>query len=401
MHRLSIAQAIGLVVSTAEAHRPRAVGFSPVVCPRLKVAYCPRLHSPPPAPAGADRGEPFWRVEGSGLPRGAGPGAGLVGCAEFGNRDVPPRRYGLNGLTANGRRRLQQGCSLLEEQRSLLSFWTITLPDHAMWEVIDRDLWPRFQQTIRHRLHLALRRAGLPPLALAVAEIHPSRSGRMVQAMPHLHVLFRGRKGRRDAWAFSPRDLDRIIVAALKACGIVVEEVKSAGNVQSIRRSVRRYLSKYVSKASHVFQTEMEPEGLGSPNGCPRQWWFMTRELLALVLEATGSLPAPFLAWLCDRARPAARGQLYVVQRVPIPDPRAPSVWLVSFRSPWALFLCWEAYEKAVILGPDPSRPTVRHDRLKPQLHSFQHQHLREAGSLGRPGAARHYERPLCERHPE
>lgn len=374
--RLSIAQAVGLVAAAAEPHRSPAVGFSPMVCPRLKVAYIPRLHSPPPPMAAGEEGDQFWRREGSGLARRDGAGPGLVGCAEYGTRDVPPRRYGLKGLTAAGRRRLQQGCSLLEEQRSLLSFWTITLPDAAMAEVIEQDLWPRFQQTIRHRLHLALKRRGLPPLALAVAEIHPQRSGRMVQAMPHLHVLFRGRQSSRHGWAFSPMDLDRMIVAALKACGIIVEELKSAGNVQSIRRSVRRYLSKYVSKASHVFETAEPVEGLGSPNGCPRQWWFMTRELLALVLEATGQLPAIFLAWLCDRARPPARGQLYAVQRVPVADPRAPAIWLVSFRSPWALFLCWESFERAVILGPDPSRPIRRHDRPHPVEHPEQHQQL-------------------------
>lgn len=374
--RLTIAQAVGLVVATSEPHRSPAVGFSPVVCPRLKVAYIPRLHSPPPPMAAGEEGDQFWRREGSGLARRDGAGSGLVGCVEFGTRDVPPRRYGLKGLTANGRRRLQQGCSLLEEQRSLLSFWTITLPDDAMAKVIELDLWPRFQQTIRHRLHLALKRRGLPPLALAVAEIHPQRSGRMVQAMPHLHVLFRGRLSRREHWAFTPSELDRMILSALKACGIIAEEVKSAGNVQSIRRSVRRYLSKYVSKASHVFESAEPVEGLGSPNGCPRQWWFMTQELLHLVLDATGQLPATFMAWLCDRARPSARGQLYTVQRVPVADPRAPSIWLVSFRSPWALFLCWEAYEKAVILGPDPIRPTIRHGCPRPFIHPEQHQHL-------------------------
>jgi hypothetical protein len=374
--RLSIAQAIGLVVATSEPHRSPAVGFFPVVCPRLKVAYIPRLHSPPPPMAAGEEGDQFWRREGSGLARRDGAGPGLVGCVESGTRDVPPRRYGLKGLTANGRRRLQQGCSLLEEQRSLLSFWTITLPDAAMAEVLERDLWPRFQQTIRHRLHLALKRRGLPPLALAVAEIHPQRSGRMVQAMPHLHVLFRGRLSSREPWAFSPEQLDRMILSALKACGIIVEAVKSAGNVQSIRKSVRRYLSKYVSKASHVFESAEPVEGLGSPNGCPRQWWFMTRELLELVLEATGQLPAPFMAWLCDRARPSARGQLYTVQRVPVADPRAPSIWLVSFRSPWALFLCWEAYEEAVILGPDPSRPVRPHDGTLPLLHSLRDQYV-------------------------
>ena len=354
--RLTIAQAVGLVSDAAFARRPPAAGFSPRIDPRLRVAYCPRLHSPPP--------RPFYNsvqriqlclplpVFGSG-DAGA---AGLVGCAESVQRDCPPRRYGLNGLTATGRRRLTAGCCLLEERRRLLSFWTITLPPEVMVELLELDSWHVFQNAIRHRLVRRLEQRGLQPLVLAVAELHPERSIEAGQALPHLHVLFQGKAVGATTWALDRADLDELIVLALAAAGVVVESLPWAGNVQAIRKSVRRYLSKYVSKSSHVFKGVGFLAMIGDPRLCPRQWWFMSRPLLAMIEAATRCLPAEFLAWMIDRARPSWRGAPYVVQRVPIPDPTAPTVWTVTFRSPWSLFLTWEAYEKAVILGEKDPR---------------------------------------------
>ena len=146
--------------------------------------------------------------------------------------------------------------------------------------------------------------------------------------------------------------------------------------MQAIRKSVRRYLSKYVSKGPRQKVAGSDLAMLGDPRLCPRQWWFMSRPLLLLIEAATRSLPADFLAWLIDRAKAPWKGAPYVVQRVPIPDPTAPSVWMVSFRSPLALFLCWESFERAAILGPDPNRPTIRRDRPYPLRDPLQHQQL-------------------------
>jgi hypothetical protein len=368
--RLSIAQAVGLVGDAAYARRPPAAGSSPCIDPRLRVAYCPRLHSPPPQPFHREEWE-FWgrqaRLSGPWPGQGS---AGLVGCAESEPRDCPPRRYGLNGLTATGRRRLTAGCCLLEERRSLLSFWTITLPDDVMAELLALDAWHLFQGNIRQELSRRLERLGVRPLVLAVAELHPERSVEAGQALPHLHVLFQGKRQGGGDWFFSPEELDGMILQALGRVGVTREELPAAGNVQRIRKSVRRYLAKYVSKGPRQFVTGSDLAMLGDPRLCPRQWWFMSAALLAMIVEATRCLPAEFLAWLIDRAKPSWKGAPYVVQRVPIADPRAPSVWTVSFRSPWSLFLTWEAYEKALIFGPDPNRPRSKNDRTQRREHS-------------------------------
>lgn len=374
--RLTIAQAVGLVGDAAFARRPPAAGFSPRIDPRLRVAYCPRLHSPPPAAFNGEKWDFFGRNARLSGPWPCHGSAGLVGCAESVQRDCPPRRNGLNGLTATGRRRLTAGCCLLEERRRLLSFWTITLPDEVMAALLARDSWSIFQNAVRHRLVRKLEQRGLEPLVLAVAELHPERSRAAGQALPHLHVLFQGRAVGASSWALDTAELDALIVVALEAAGVSVDSLPAAGNVQAIRKSVRRYLSKYVSKGPRQKVAGSDLAMLGDPRLCPRQWWFMSRPLLLLIEAATRSLPADFLAWLIDRAKAPWKGAPYVVQRVPIPDPTAPSVWMVSFRSPLALFLCWESFERAAILGPDPNRPTIRRDRPYPLRDPLQHQQL-------------------------
>jgi hypothetical protein len=369
--RLSIQQAVSLVHEAAFARRPPAAGFSPQVDPRLKVAYSPRLHSPPP-PALIGDEERWWghskRLSGPWPCQGT---PGLVGCPQSEPRDVPGRRYGLNGLTAKGRRRLTAGCCLLEERRKLLSFWTITLPDAVLAELLQLDAWHVFQSAIRQELSRRLQRLGVDPLVLAVAELHPERSLAAGQALPHLHVLFQGKEGAGKDWLLTPAQLDGIIVGALGRAGVVVLALPSAGKVESILRSVRRYLSKYVSKAPRQSVTGSDLAMLGDPRLCPRQWWFMSAPLLAMIEAATRALPSEFLAWLIDRSRAPWAGAPYVVQRVPIADPGAPSCWMVSFRSPWALFLCWESYERAAILG-ESDKPKARHnDGTLLELHSF------------------------------
>jgi hypothetical protein len=252
----------------------------------------------------------------------------------------------------------------------LLSFWTITLPDDVLAELMVLDAWHVFQGWVRQLLTRRLQELGSVPLVLAVAELHPDRSVEAGQALPHLHVLFQGKSGPGSGWLLSPSELDALILRALGRAGVVRSELHAAGRVESIRKSVRRYMSKYVAKGTRQPVPGSDLAMLGDPRLCPRQWWFMSAPLLAMIVEATRCLPAEFLAWLCDRAKAPWKGAPYTVQRVPIPDQRAPSVWVVQFRSPWALFLCWEAYEKSVILGVSDNPNRKHHDGTLTCFHS-------------------------------
>ena len=358
MSRLTIAQAIGTLADTAQLLRPSPRGLSPVVDPRLRVAYIPALHHRAPTPWEARPGPFHGHRTGAGPAEASAEALGLSAVRNSETDGAPPRRNGLKGLTALGRKRLQSGCCLLEEQRHLLSFWTITLPDQFLAHICEADSWPRFQEAIRHRLNHALVAQGLDPMVLAVVELHPERSVRAGQALPHLHVLFQGKRRTGGTWVLAPRQLDGIICAALAAVGIDVEAVPGAGQVERIRRSVRRYMAKYLSKTPRQLVDGRGDAAVGDPRLCPRQWWFMSKPLQLAIMKCTRSMPADFLSWLIDRRKPPAPGQSYAVQRAALTNPSAPNVWMVTFRSPWGLWLAWESWEQAHV-SRRPRPPTM------------------------------------------
>lgn len=353
--RLTIARAIGLVAAAGEVSHPRPAGFLPRVDPQLMLTYVPSMHSPTPAPW-EEEPDPFWGPpKGAGCPAGEAPPPELVSCTESVQRDVPPRRNGLSGLSQLGRTRLRQAGALMEEERKCCAFWTIALPGDCLRQLLQLDTWHRFQNAVRHRLVRALAREGVTPWVAGVAELHPKRSRKAGQALPHLHVLFRGRESSRRWWALSPEQTDRIVHQALGAAGVVWDGQLRGCKLEPVKFSVRRYLSKYISKPSRsggsadIF--------VGDPRLCPRQWFFISRPILRLILENIKELPATFAAWLIDRRAENRQGQLYHVQRLELPSERAPSVWRVTFRSPWALFRSWEAYEMAVGYWPNFPAP--------------------------------------------
>jgi hypothetical protein len=265
----------------------------------------------------------------------------------------PPRRNGFRGITKLARRRVRQGAQLLEEDPKLCGFWTITLSDEMTIELADRDAWHVFQGAIRSLLVRKLRRLGMPALAVAVVELQPKRSEELHMPIPHLHVLFKAKKHRKDSWPLGPGDFDLIIFQALLRCGIVIFDLESAGKIESIRRSAAGYISKYMTKAQESNFLEFEEYIL-----CPRQWFFITKDLLEMVKSNTFELPSAFLAWLVSVAEPNDRGQLYSSGQVPNLPRGAPSCWSVSFRSADAIWVCLEAWETDCVSA-------VRHGKWK------------------------------------
>jgi len=337
-----------MLQQAAWGKRPRPVGVCPRMDPRRVVAYVPKLHAFRPLPEPKQR-EDFWAgPNGSGLPPAAGGGAGLVGSAQFGQRPdllgFPPRRNGLKGITRLGLRRIRQGGQVLEEDPKCCTFWTITLADGALIHLHETDGWHRFQNAIRHELVRLLRRRRGQALVVACVELQPKRSARFHLPVPHLHVLYRSKRHRKGPWALSVAEHDRLIVLALRACGYGNINVDDAGSVEAIKRSAAGYISKYMSKSMESNGLELEEYMT-----CPRQWFFMSRELLRLVEALTIDLPAALVEWLIRNARPNDRGQLYQCSAVPGLPRGAPSCWVLSFRSADAAWCCLEAWETALM----------------------------------------------------
>ena len=301
----------------------------PVVGPRLCTTYSPwaleqsARKAADCAPAGADGGPPEV----------AGPG--LVS-------DENPKRYartGIRGLTCGGRRTVRRAACLLEEDRRTIAFWTITLPEEASARIHDLDCWDAFQARVRQELGRQLRLAGLPARFVAVAELHPARSACSGRPVPHLHVVFQGKRNRWHHWAIDRWRLDSIIAAAVKTATGEACDTKAAGNVQPVKKSVARYLSKYLVKAQNL-----APVCGAQGQGLPLQWWFISQPLRAEVARSTVRLHGPVIRWLHEHGEALALLGHLERGAVDVQTPGAPAVWWIQWSGPGAVLRCWETW---------------------------------------------------------
>lgn len=297
--------------------------------PRLKTTYSPRLswqaHRDPP---GADDQHQWSRVW------DYGPSAEGLGLSLARNPKRPPR-YGLKGMPGEGRKNVWRALALLEENRRLLSFWTVSLPTAALLDLGRSDQWATFQDRVRKELVRVLRRAGLPTLVVGVVELQPRRSRAAGFPCPHLHVVFQGRKSPGHGWALSPSDLDGVILQALSTAGVTapadcdpLEWIATAGNVQQVKKSVRAYLAKYMTKGSgdtaQWIGTTMETL-------LPRQWWFWSQPLRAIVLDHILPIAFGFLCWVHERRSEIEEAGLARFRILPLSDPAAPTTYEISW----------------------------------------------------------------------
>jgi hypothetical protein len=327
----------------------------PVIDPRLVLTYQPgRCREPEQlepwqvlAASGRRLAAAAWeRAHGQGEAE-ADPGHGAEGllgpqapwaCQTPEVRKTPPARHGTKGLTRNGARQIQRAGRVLNDDMGKLSFWTVTLPDNTIRELVTRDLWPEFQSRIRDLLVRALKDRGLPPRVVGVVELHPSRSMRERLPLPHLHVIFHGSRRRWHGWLLEPADLDRIIRDAVRYVGLPAPDVRSAGNVQPVQKNAAGYLAKYMTKNT---QTDWLAQ---VPGNLPRVWWFWSGVLRAQVLALVVEVRWAFASWL-HRMAPSEIEALGAVRvRLELPDPRAPSTWVIRWRSPRALGQCVEVF---------------------------------------------------------
>ena len=255
------------------------------------------------------------------------PPQGGLGLSLAPNSERPPR-YGLQGLPSAGRKQVWRALALLEEMRPLLSFWTVSLPSESLTALCERDALPLFQDRLRQELGRLLRRRGLPDLVVGVVELQPQRSRAEGRPCPHWHIVFQGRKNRGSSWALNRADLDGVIAAALATASVPTTDLQSAGNVQQVRRSVRAYLSKYMTKGSGDCARWVggRHEAL-----LPRQWWFWTRPLRRWVLEHVLPIAFPFLAWIHEHREQLQARELARFRVLDLSDPRAPLTYEVDW----------------------------------------------------------------------
>lgn len=295
------------------------------LCPRLRTTYSPRVTWRGFAPDPKELDKAPSQREWARLWDPPDP-------ADLGSSLAPnlnrPARYGLQGMPSAGRRSVWRALALMEEHRQCLAFWTVTLGPSEIRALAEADALPRFQSRLRQLLSRLLRSKGLPPYVVGICEIHPKRSQAAGAPIPHWHVVFHGRKTRNHPWALTKATLDGVIGRALATAGVHGADLKAAGNVQPVRRSVRAYLATYLTKKA------VDPRpwvGTAGEALIPRQWWFWSRETCALVVRHILPIAFDFLRWCHDhRDAIQARG-LAQFRLLDLPDPRAPATWEVNW----------------------------------------------------------------------
>lgn len=362
--------ALAELVAPSPADQEKAPAAGPRLCPRMVTTYSPRVHWPRPlrGTESDPRGHNRWCRLAGPWPEAPGPGVRSPAKSET----TPPRgRYGLNGLTGSGRREIWRSLKLLEEHRSQLFFWTITLPDQALEEIAAGGGWSAFQDRVRKELvRLLLDRMG-EALVVGVAEVQPKRLRNHGTYAPHLHVAFVGRRHGWSRWAFDHADLDRIIVSAAMTAGASSFEPKAAGNVAPVRASVCAYMAKYMTKGSQRVDVCLALMSL-----VPRQWWFRSTAMLRWVRKHVTPICLRFLSWVHEHRFPLEEARLIRHRQVEGLPPSAPVCWRVDWIGPEQLAQVLALYHEWQWDAEWRSIHALIHERPHSRQHSDEHQHV-------------------------
>lgn len=188
-------------------------------------------------------------------------------------------RKKLTTMTKNMARNLRNAVYLMEDEhgKDQLSFLTLTIPSlpHSELDVICQQ-WGRLTNEILKWVQYKCEKQGMVFEYAYCTEIQEKRLETRGEYAPHLHIVFRGKNGKRSNWAVSPKQVRAAWLRLLSTC--VGHSVKSDSveNLQVIRKSASRYLSKYVSKGVRYRSEHLQ----GAYNKRLRtHWGGMSREL--------------------------------------------------------------------------------------------------------------------------
>lgn len=208
-----------------------------------------------------------------------------------GSQSASKTRRVAKALTRHGRRMIECAMTVMESRwkRDVLSFLTLTLPPAAVVEALrNPDGLRASYRHFRKILQQKLARAGLPDVFASVCEIHPQRSEREGIAIPHWHLAFVGRKPGKS-WEVSTTWVQETWANSLARNGLIPDDVElvAATNVQPVRKSLRRYMSKYLGKGYAVPESVNEEKYFSL---LPGQMHYVGEKLLKMVKQGITKL---------------------------------------------------------------------------------------------------------------
>lgn len=203
-------------------------------------------------------------------------------------------------MTSRMGRNLRNACYLLEHQygKDCLSFLTLTLPsvsEHTLgiwcdnWDTIVNKFFKWLSQKIAAK--------GETMQYVYCTEIQLKRLQNRGEYAPHLHAVFNGRAGKKNAWYVTPAQIKKAWIRILKHYTTDTFTDTAIENIQRIKYSAARYLSKYLSKGTNQNpRTDAERH----QNSLHTHWGGMSRSLSKrirqLICRVDSSLPQGFIA---------------------------------------------------------------------------------------------------------
>lgn len=163
-------------------------------------------------------------------------------------------RKRLADMTKNMARNIRNSVYLLEKDygKDQLSFLTLTLPNLSTDELSACcERWQDMTDQMLKWLRKRLQSKGIEFEYVYCTEIQSKRLQLRGEYAPHLHIIFRGRNGRKASWAIAPKMVRQawsgIIGGVINHRDFRTDALE---NLQRIKFSAARYLSKYLSKGS-------------------------------------------------------------------------------------------------------------------------------------------------------
>jgi hypothetical protein len=165
-----------------------------------------------------------------------------------------PSRKRLLTMTSHMARNIRNGVYLLENEygKDLMSFLTLTIPNlnHDDLALVSKR-WDYMTDEILKEMRKMLDKKGIEFEYVYCTEIQTKRLQQRKEYAPHLHIIFRGRIGKKSPWAISPKQIRKAwtrvisrVVGHREFCNNALE------NLQRIQKSAARYLAKYMSKGN-------------------------------------------------------------------------------------------------------------------------------------------------------
>lgn len=198
---------------------------------------------------------------------------------------------GMKGMTSYMRRLIRGSATILESHvgKDSLAFLTVTVPELSHEQL--STCWYHWQDMVdelKQYLAYHAKKKGVEEfLYVYCTEIQPRRQRTTGRAYPHLHLVYTAKPGRKRPWIRTPKQVRRQWIRILcRYVGIAPRDFPCE-NLQRVRKSVARYLSKYLAK-----QYSSLPINNGGGDYFVRgiQWGGVSRILLDWFRKATVKL---------------------------------------------------------------------------------------------------------------